>query len=628
MLEYFRQNLLGKVGLALLGLIALSFVFVGLNYNLTGNAYAAKVDGATIGIAAFETEYRSIVQQNPQIAAMPAEFRAQVRRSILDQLVLQQVVDNYLVDAGIQITDADLTAAIRNQEAFQLDGVFDMDTYLNALAIQGLDPDRYEAGVRLQLRQRQLEAAIRGSAILSPGGYRRILNLMLEERLVTTATLDAETVAAEIDVTEEQVAAYYENNPTLYQLPETADVEYLEIRRSEVAGTVSIDEADLADYYERNKDRFEQDERRQARHILILDEDGAEARANDLAARINAGESFEELAAENSADTITASMGGDLGALTEEMFPEAIAGDIFAMEPGEVRGPIQGDFGYHIVRLDEVLESGPLPFEQVRPTLMTEMQDEQAEGLFLSLERRLSDALFDATDIAGLAAASGLDVKTAAGITREGGEPFTGAQAALDAIFDPAMLASGTVSDMIEIDADRTVVIAVTNHQPATRQALDDVRETILSTVTQQQSEALMAERAQQMQDAVAGGEDFATAAAAIGATVSAPTSLKREQEDADQFLLAAVFAAAKPATDAPTLGSVRNGVGGYTIYRLDAVLPGRPESVPLAERDMGKLQMADTYGLGELGAFVQSLRGSADVVINEDALAAPDLLQ
>ena len=72
----------------------------------------------------------------------------------------------------------------------------------------------------------------------------------------------------------------------------------------------------------------------------------------------------------------------------------------------------------------------------------------------------------------------------------------------------------------------------------------------------------------------------------------------------------------------------VANSGGGYTVFSLDAVLPGRPESIPLAERDAGKLQLAQEAGVSDYLAFVQALYNRAEVVISEDALAAQDMFQ
>jgi len=631
MLQNIREKFTGWIAISILALIGFSFVFVGLNYSFIGQSYAAKVDGIDIGVGQFENAYREQLQANPQLAQLPAEYRQQLRSNILEQLIQQRVIDNYLDKAGYQISDEDVTAMIQRAPEFQVDGKFDIETYRTLLAQAGYEPARFEAAQRLSLRRQQLQRAIRGSALVSPAQYRRFLNLAAEQRVVTLATIDADAVQNEVTVTDEMITAFYDDNPTLYQLPETADVEYVEISRSDIAATVSVSEQELQEYYESSKERYLQDEQRQARHILVPfgdDEDAAETTARGLLARAEAGEPFEDLARDYSADGGTAAQGGDLGVLTRSQLPGELGGAIFSMNEGAVEGPVKTDFGYHIVRLDRILERGPLPLDQVRGELTTELQDRQAESRFRDLERKVSDALFDATDIRALAAAIGTEVKTAAGVTRLGGGDFGSNQAAIDAIFDEAVLAGDLLSEIIELDANRTVVLAVTNHVEAQRQPLDEVRSAIAEALKTQQSETLMAEKAEQMLAALAAGEEFAAVAESIGATAAPSTAISRNAEDFDQSVAVAVFTALKPTADKPTLGSTRNDNGGFTVYSLDAVMPGRPESIPLAERDAGKMQLADQSGIGDFVAFVQALRANADIAVNQDVLAAQDLFQ
>ena len=133
--------------------------------------------------------------------------------------------------------------------------------------------------------------------------------------------------------------------------------------------------------------------------------------------------------------------------------------------------------------------------------------------------------------------------------------------------------------------------------------------------------------RAEQMLQSLAEGQDFAAAAEAVGAAVSEPALISRQAQDVDQSVLFAVFTAGKPTADNPVTGRTQNMAGGYTVYSVDAVLPGRPESIPLAERDSGKQQLAQQSGFADLAAFVMALRADADIIINEDVLTASDLL-
>lgn len=632
MLQKFREKFAGTFAIVLLALLAVSFVFFGLNYSFIGSQWAARVDGEEINAVEFENAYRNALQRNPDLAALEGPIRMQVRRNLLDQLVAEQLIDNFLNERGYRISDEQLVESIRDIAEFQNEeGVFDRDVYRAFLAERGFDPAQFERLQRNTLRQQQLQLAVTATALVTPAEYRRYLNLVAEQRVVTLARIDAEAVTDEIEITDEMVTAYYENNPTLFTVPESADVEYIEISRAAVADGIEVSEEDLEAYYEENRSLYLQDEQRRARHILILagdDPDAAEARALDILQRVRAGESFEALAAELSEDTLTATQGGDFGSLTRAQYPDELAGPIFAMEEGEIEGPLESEFGFHIVRLDEILERGPLPLDEVRGELLTELRRVEAEDRFDELERTMSDALFDNPNMQAIAEATGQPVKTATGITREGGDPFGQNQAAIDAIFDDLVLKDGRISEVTELDADRVALFKVVEYRPEQSRPLDEVRDEVVAALTAEEAERLLAERAGQVLAAVDAGEPFADAAEAAGFSVEEPRSLERTTQDVDQSLVFEVFAAPKPAEDDPVTGRVQLLDGGYVVYKLEAVLPGRPEAIPLPERDRGKLQLAQQSGFGDFQAFVQALHEEADIVVNDDVLAADDLFQ
>ena len=631
MLQQIREKFTGTFALVILALIGIPFVFFGINYDFTGSNFAAKVDGEEISAAYFEQQYRAELAQRPEFANLNAAQRQQLRRSLLDRLVRDQLVRNYLGEHGYRIGDKQLTDLIQREQAFQVDGKFDRETYVDYLAVRGREPREFEEAQRQFMREFQLRSSIMASAVVTPSEYRRYLNLAAEQRLVTLATLDEDVVADEIQITDEQIQAFYDSNPTMFQLPESADVQYIRISRQDVADGIEIDEARLAQYYEDEKYRYLQDEQRQARHILIQfgdDEEAARTQAEDILMRIRSGDSFEELAKEFSMDGGTASQGGDLGVLTESQLPDALGAAIFAMEEGDLEGPVRSDFGFHIIRLDDILERGPLPLDQVRGELLSELQGREADSLYLDLERRLSDALFDLSDMQAIAEAVGAEVQTIQGFTRDGAAPFGANQAAIDAVYSDAVLRGEQISEVIELDVDSAAIFRVTQYNAAQRQPLEDVRDQIEAQVRSQQAETLLAQRAEQVLAAIDGGEDFGTAAEAAGATVREPTLLTRQDTETDQLVVFEVFAAPKPAQDSPVTGRVRGLDGSYTVYSLEAVLPGRPESIPLAQRDAGKAQLAQESGMGDYLAFVQSLYSDAEVVINQDALEEQDLLQ
>jgi len=631
MLTDIRDKIAGPIGLGILGVIALSFVFVGASLNFAGNVYAAKVDGSEITLAQFEDIYRQQLSGNPQLASLPPELRAQYRLSIAQSMIRDRLVELHLTEAGYQISEAQLTAAIQRVPDFLVDGKFDLETAETVLAQNGLTTASFRNAQRGQLRLEQLRRAIGGTALVTPSAYRRYLNLVAEQRLVSIATFDLGSAAAEVEISEEEIVAYYTDNDSLYLLPETASIEYIEINRDDVADSIEISAEVLNEYYLDSQSRYMQDEQRQARHILILfgdDEAAAQATAQDLVARIEAGESFAELAAEHSADGATASQGGDLGERTRPQLSDELGSAVFTMVAGELSAPIRSEFGFHIVRLDAVLEQGPLPLEQVRGELLSELRDRETEGLYRDLARAASDALFDTSDMQSIAATVDVEVQTADGVQRSDAGPFGSNQAAIDTIFDANVLLDGEVSEVIELDASRSVIFKVVGHEPASRESLDAVREDVSLAVRSFEAEAIVFERASLLMQALANGEDFGIAAESAGAIVSPTALLGRQDNQTDPIVMARIFSSTKPGQDAPVRAQVADQSGGQTVFSLEAVLPGRPESIPLADRDAGKQQLALQAGGADFTAFVESLYRDADIVINQDVIAASEFLQ
>ncbi|MDX1508787.1 MAG: peptidylprolyl isomerase, partial [Woeseiaceae bacterium] len=413
-----------------------------------------------------------------------------------------------------------------------------------------------------------------------------------------------------------------------YQLPESADVAYIEVNRDMVADSIEVSEQELRELYEVSQDRYLQDEERVARHILLAvnnedEEADKEALANDILAQLEAGESFDALAAEYSDDGGTAASGGVLGTITRSQMPGDLGAAIFSLEEGEVDGPVRSDFGFHIVRVDDILEQGPRPFEQVRAELLQELREGQVEDRFRELEQQLSDALFDHNDIDAIAEATGMEIQLIEGFTRAGGGDFADNQFVIDSIFDEAVLSGAQVTDIVEVDANRSAVFAVQNYNEATRQPLDEVRDRVVSSLRTQQADTLMSYRAEQVLAAIDAGEDFGEVAAAAGFSTAQPQIISRQDQNVDQLLMYEVFAAGKPGGDKPVYGRVRGLDGSYKVYTLDAVLPGRPEAIPVEQRDAELLRLKQQSGVGDLQAFLLYLYENADIVVNDNVVAS-----
>lgn len=629
MLQTIRERFTGGFALLILGLLAVSFVFFGIgNFNFLNSGWAAKVGESEISIAQLENAYQNQLLRMSDYGDLPEEYRRLIREGVLEGLVRDTLVEQHIDDAGFRVDDGMVTELIQNAPDFQEDGVFSKDKYYAWLDQTAQDVRIFEAQQRQGIRIGQLQRGIGATAFVTPSEYRRYLNLFAEQRQVSIATFDVAALADTVVVKEEDVVAYYEARPQGFMSPESVDFEYLELDRDQLAAIAEVSDEQLQQIYADAPDRFLRDEQRRASHILILsqdDDDAAKEQANALTARAKAGEPFADLARTNSADGGTAEQGGDLGLVLQTQMPGALGDAIFSMDKGEILGPVKTDFGYHVVQLNDIVAGGPLPLDEVRGELEREIRDAAANEAFRELERQISDALFDAEDLQAIAETTGLELKTTTGYTRFGGEPFGDNQAVIDTVFDVRILTDGQISDVIELDENRSIVIAVAEYHEELRKPLDEVREDIVFSQQSERALNMIQDRARRLLEQLEAGEDFDTIAKTIEADYQPMLNIDRLNQEVDQVLLDAIFMAKKPAPGKAQVGSIVTSIGDFAVFVVNAVIPGRPETIPLADRDSRKQQLQNAAGQADFTAYVGELERRADVVISDDALTQPE---
>jgi peptidyl-prolyl cis-trans isomerase D len=211
-------------------------------------------------------------------------------------------------------------------------------------------------------------------------------------------------------VTPETVALQYGTSPSTQWPPKCREREALRRHYDEIA-----------------PERFVDAEQRRGSHILVEtgdDDAAARARAEALLKKAQNGADFSALARENSDDIGSKAQGGDLGWSTREAYEAPFAEALFAMQKGEIRGPVKTRFGYHILRLEDVRPAHQRPFEEVRAELEAEYRRDQAQSLFYERSQQLADESFAAlSELDSVARKLGLPLLTVQSFTRKGGAP-------------------------------------------------------------------------------------------------------------------------------------------------------------------------------------------------------------
>jgi len=623
MLQQIRDKITGWFATVFLGAIAIVFIFWGIQFESSVNAAAAKVNGEDISMQEVQRAWQD--RQNELQQALRDELPESLVKSeqqrLLDEFIRRELLLQRAADAGYRVSDADLVEAIAAIPALQVDGKFSRDRYAAVLRSQGRTETQFENDFRRDLEVSQLSNAIGVSAFALPGELRRRVELEGETRDVESAVLPAAGFAAGATVTPEQVAAWYEKNAADFRTPESVDLQYLRLDLADVAAAVEVTEDALREFYAQvAPERYLSTERRRARHILVeagADDAAARAKAEQLAARAKGGEDFAALAGANSDDPGSKGQGGDLGWSTRESFVAPFSEALFAMAPGEVRGPVQTQFGFHVIRLEEVEAAHQRSFEEVRGELEADFRRERAQARFYEQSQTLADEAFASlSELDSVAGKMGLKLQTVAGFTRQGGGPFGAERKVIDAAFSDEVLQARQNSPAISLGEESVVVLRVTDHRPPAQRPLDDVRAEVEATLRNQAARQAAEAAAKAAVERLAAGSSLSAVAMELGAQPTGPATFARGDEAIPLELRKAVFLA-PAAPGAVSHGTAVLANGDAVVFAVNAARAGAMSPEAAAQLADSAQRAARQTALAEFAAYVAELERNAKVTRN-----------
>ncbi|MFL2545904.1 MAG: SurA N-terminal domain-containing protein [Candidatus Rariloculaceae bacterium] len=628
MLQAMREGIGRWVAVVILGLLAVAFIFWGVDFTLTGSPFAAKVNGTDIPILEFERDLQTQQAQYQELYRIEItdDLQQELRLAVLERLIRNEALLQQVEAAGYRVSDEQLIAAIRERPEFQVGGQFSIDVYRATLLNLGMTQPAFEEIQREQLSLLELQAGIMTSGFYTEEEYIRYVELYNQQREVAYALFPVDDFLPEAVVSDEAIDAYFDSNRAAYYSDESVDIEYIELRGSDIAAQVEYTEDELLSYYESESFRFQTAEERLASHILIsLDSDDPESAAAEILARLDAGEDFAALAEELSQDAGTRGQGGDLGYVGRGLLVGPFEDTLFSMAVGDVEGPVETDFGYHIIALNEIRAGEVRTFEDVREELALDFQAQRSEQLFYDQASELADLSFDAFDeLASVATQMDVPLQTFEGFTRNGtSSPFADEQSApvVQAAYSFEVLEQRENSLPVELETDHVLVLRVVDHHPPEEQTLDAVRDEVEQELLRDAARDLAEAAAEAFLAAAPAAEDLEVLAVEYGGTWTPAAFVERTDGDVPTQLLSAAFRSPKPAGGAVVRESVALASGDQAVLLLSAVEPGRVDTIPFEERNAQSAQLAEQSGMVELTGYASEVREAATVRIPDIVL-------
>jgi peptidyl-prolyl cis-trans isomerase D len=637
MLQGLRDRLTGPVIWFIVGIIVIPFAFFGIQTfrNSSGDPTVAQVGGEKIKESQFQRGYEQRLQQLQNL--MGENFRPEMinqerfRQTVLNDMVQESLLRQHVRESGYRASDAMVFESLEAIPAFQENGKFSSEAYRSLLARQGYTPTRFEQQLRDQIVIDQMREGILGSAFTSPAGAAQAWRLEEQQRWLAYAVFDAARYLPQVQVSDAQVQERYDQQKARFQSPERLRVAYVELALDQLPPAPAPEAEVLKVVYEAEKaTRFTTVEERKARHILInfgADKDQAKARIEALAEKIRQGADFASLASSQSDDPGSKSAGGDLGWVRRGQMTDKFEQALFALGKGELGGPVETEFGWHLIKLEDLRESHTRPFEdpEVQAELLAAYRQRDAERRYQELSEKVEQTAFESPNsLEPVAQASGLKLQASDWFTRGEGAGIAAQAAVREAAFAEEVLQAGENSRPVTLGDKHMVVLRKQEYEAPRQKELAEVAATIREELKTEGARAKAAAEAAEALAALDSGRALEQVITQKKATLKAPGLVKRNTPDIDPRVLAAVFQLPRPAEGQASRTSVPLPDGNVALVVSTAVQDGDWAAAAEADKARHAARLRESLAGAEFVAYRADLEKRMKVEILKQPEAEP----
>lgn len=524
-------------------------------------------------------------------AVMTDEETRQVEIAAWDQLIQDVLIQQEIDRLGIQVTDAEVQQAFRlspppdlmRYPAFMTDGVFDYAKYQQFFSDPSVDE---QILLQIESYYRQTLPRARLSQMLQQGGAISDAELWQEFRdrnetaTVSFATVRAGPVGA-VDIPESELRAYYRDHLEDYERPATATI-----------GVVSFVTTPGP---------------RDTMYVRAM--------ADSIRASVEGGSmTFEEAAAESSADATSSANGGQLGRFVPGQLLPAFEEATTGLAVGDVAGPVVSPQGFHLLQVTDRAGDTVAVSHILLPIVMSPDGEDAMFDLMDEFEGvALIDGLAKAADSVGVAVAQNVTVT-------EGFDFVPGAGAlgvAVDWAIDP-LNPLNEVSEFFQ-NASGYHMVEVASRLPAGTFSFDEVREQVLETLARERRRESALQSARDQWATVEPGTTLEDAAVRLGWTVGTAGPFTRRQFAAGLGRNTEAVGAAFAAPLGEAVGPLDAG-DAVVFLRVDDRTEANPELF-IAVREQLRSQMQMQAAQANVGRWIEGLRETATIVDRRDRL-------
>jgi peptidyl-prolyl cis-trans isomerase D len=502
MLETIRNGLEKKWAKVVLVIIVVPFALFGIDSYLNSmgsNVTVASVNNFEITAQDFQRSMMVLQErldaegQDRSILQSP-EFKKSVIDSLVDSQLIKSAVDKY----NFRISDDQLSTYIVGMPDFQENGKFSQDRYDQIVQYNGLTPKKLEQQIRGDMATQQIQGTLANLTYFPKKNIEEIAKIAYQKRHVKLYDMLLLDYEDKVKVSDDEIKEFYEANTDSFIRPDQVKIEFVVYSVANIVPNVSVSDEEVKEFYEFNKQNYEGDEERSASHILFLadasqsDDEVEKVRqkASNVLKDIKKNpKKFEEFAKDLSQDPESAKNGGSLGFFKRGVMVKEFEETAFTLNKGEISDLVRTDFGFHIIRLDDI-KGDQVSFKDVKTQVKGELLYGKALEIYNTNAEDFSNIVYEQKEsLDPVIEKYNLEVQQSPWMSKADAENFFNNPVFSEAVFDQTIIDNKFNTPAVEVSPNNLVSARVIDFRKSETQSLDDVKDNIKTFLMKRNSQ-------------------------------------------------------------------------------------------------------------------------------------------
>ena len=513
------------------------FAFVGTIFyswgmggsSASGGGVIASVNGEKIFQGEYERSFNNIIDFYRQ------QFRNQFSNDMIKKLDLKNQALEALIQKKILLLEAkkqkikvsneEVIFHIKNLPAFQNNNKFNESAYTNFIRSQRLTPGEFEEGQRETLLLDKMEKIFQTHSKASKSEILAEFKDQNDKVKLEYIRFTSDHFNSDQKVTDQALQDYFQSNKSKFEIPPQIRVEYVKVEPKEYELQIEPRDEDIEDYYQTKIADFKVKKKYQASHISThikpseiggdtteeekqkQAEEKSKLKSSELLERINKGADFGEVAKKYSDDPASGANGGSLGEFTKGIMVSAFEKALENLKPGQISKPVLTQFGYHIIKLNNVENERIKPLAEVKDKIIQSLKEIKARQRVKRIIKRLHKEAKQDENLSKAAETYQLKVATTDYFSRENHMlPEIGVQ---PEFFNTAFsLEKNKISKPI-ITSEVCFVLKVIEEKPAYIPDLSEVKEKVEGSLEESNNEIATLKKFEELKQKLAREKDL-----------------------------------------------------------------------------------------------------------------------